>query len=195
MEKYKKFFFDQENTDKINLIEFAEDILNVAWEESTHFKMLNDRLLELGSIYGAFPIHNKLWQNCLNTSSDLAARLCIISLVQECRGLDAGPLLIHKLKSLGDLKGSEIMNKIVDDEVNHVRIGLKWFKKLVDYEMKNKESSFQANKDKIYCDYFRDICFKYLSSAIVPPFNENLRSQAGIPRDWYEPAIVFEKRI
>jgi uncharacterized ferritin-like protein (DUF455 family) len=192
--------------------------------------MLNERLKELNSFYGEFPIQNKLWQNCLNTKENLIARICVISLVQECRGLDAGPRLVHKLKSLGDAKSSEIMQKIVNDEVNHVRVGLKWFKKFIDFEIQNKKKFINEEKkteeinlnfinkieiehrdikdlnekemffdmikqeefyktinntDEIYYFYYKDICDKYLTSAILPPFNKDLRNLAGIPDTWF----------
>lgn len=183
--------------------------------------MLNERLIELNSFYGEFPIHNKLWQNCLNTKDNLIARICVISLVQECRGLDAGPRLVHKLKSLGDGKSSEIMQKIVNDEVNHVSVGLKWFKKFIDYEIQDKNflnkislinNDYEKNnlddskekdlfletikqdeanktitdKDELYYFYYKNICDNYLTSAVLPPFNKDLRNLAGIPDTWFQ---------
>jgi uncharacterized ferritin-like protein (DUF455 family) len=32
---------------------------------------------------------------------------------------------------------------------------------------------------------FKEICQRYLSSPIYPPFNRQLRKKAGLPEDWY----------
>lgn len=48
-------------------------------------------------------------------------------LFQEARGLDAGPRLVQKLIGFGDLRTSNIVAKIADEELAHVAVGLYWF--------------------------------------------------------------------
>jgi hypothetical protein len=60
----------------------------VAEDESKHFSLLTTRLEELGSYYGAHTVHAGLWESALDTQDDLLARLAIIHLVHEARGLD-----------------------------------------------------------------------------------------------------------
>lgn len=48
-------------------------------------------------------------------------------LFQEARGLDAGPRLVKKLIGFGDLRTSNIVAKIADEELAHVAVGLYWF--------------------------------------------------------------------
>lgn len=43
-----------------------------------------------------------LWVQAQRTRNDFLARVGITPLVQEARGLDAGPRLVHRLKSLRD---------------------------------------------------------------------------------------------
>ena len=78
---------------------------------------MNEILGQNNIEYGDIVVHDKLWNNCIKTKDDLLARIVIISLVQEARGLDAGPKLISKLQSLQDKKSAKIIQIIVDDEV------------------------------------------------------------------------------
>ncbi|KAK9922700.1 hypothetical protein M0R45_031152 [Rubus argutus] len=70
---------------------------SVADDESRHFSWCSQRLAELGFNYGDMPAHNLLWRECEKSSENVAARLAVIPLVQEARGLDAGPRLVQKL--------------------------------------------------------------------------------------------------
>jgi uncharacterized ferritin-like protein (DUF455 family) len=53
----------------------------------------------------------------VNTKDDFIGRLVVVPLVQEARGLDAGPRLIQKLKSEGDTISAGVVDVIVRDEV------------------------------------------------------------------------------
>lgn len=63
----------------------------MAEDEAKHFSLLKTRLEELGSYYGAHTVHAGLWESALDTQDDLLARLAIIHLVHEARGLDVSP--------------------------------------------------------------------------------------------------------
>lgn len=47
--------------------------------------------------------------------------------LQEARGLDAGPRLVQKMVGFGDNKTSKIVDRIADEEVAHVAVGVYWF--------------------------------------------------------------------
>ena len=48
------------------------------------------------------------------TRHDLAARLALVPLMQEARGLDGGPKLIQRLTSLCDSASAKVVNQIVE---------------------------------------------------------------------------------
>ncbi len=100
-------------------------MLSVVADECRHFKALNKRLEEIGGHYGMIDAHKGLWLNCQQPT--LMERLAIIPLVQEARGLDAGPKIVKKLVSVGDVPSSKIVDMIVREEVGHVKTGMKWF--------------------------------------------------------------------
>jgi uncharacterized ferritin-like protein (DUF455 family) len=170
-------FCNHFSNDKTLLESFINDFFKIVQDENSHFEMLSNRLIELGSFYGEYNVHDKLWNNCISTKDDITARVCIISLVQEARGLDAGPRLIKKLKLQGDDKSSQIIEKIVNDEVSHVSTGLKWFRHLCTQQQLDETEQFKL------------IVKKYLKSPLLPPFNFELRNRSGIPKPWYDSNI------
>ncbi|PKU68116.1 uncharacterized protein LOC110094863 isoform X1 [Dendrobium catenatum] len=153
--------------------EFFSDFARVADDESRHFAWCSQRLTELGFSYGDMPAHNFLWRECNKSSGDVAARLAIIPLVQEARGLDAGPRLVQKLIGFGDHKTSNIVAMIAEEEVAHVAVGVFWFTQLC------------QKMGRTPCDTFKDL-LKCYSVELKGPFNYAARDKAGIPRDWYD---------
>jgi len=47
--------------------------------------------------------------------------------VQEPRALDSAERLEKKMVSFGDLKSAKLVNVICQEEIEHVRIGVKWY--------------------------------------------------------------------
>ncbi|KAK7290864.1 hypothetical protein RIF29_05601 [Crotalaria pallida] len=152
---------------------FFADFAHVADDESRHFSWCSQRLAELGFKYGDMPAHNLLWRECEKSSDNVAARLAVIPLVQEARGLDAGPRLVQKLVGFGDNKTSKIVARIADEEVAHVAVGLYWF------------VSVCQKMDRAPDSTFKDLLKEY-NVELKGPFNHSAREEAGIPRDWYD---------
>ncbi|KAL5864755.1 hypothetical protein ACOSQ3_002269 [Xanthoceras sorbifolium] len=152
---------------------FFADFAHVADDESRHFAWCSQRLAELGFKYGDMPAHNLLWSQCEKSSDNVAARLAVIPLVQEARGLDAGPRLVQKLIGFGDHRTSDIVATIADEEIAHVAVGVYWF------------LSVCQKLDRAPCSTFKDLLKEY-NVELKGPFNYSARDEAGIPRDWYE---------
>ncbi|XP_020097428.1 uncharacterized protein LOC109716410, partial [Ananas comosus] len=153
--------------------EFFADFARVADDESRHFAWCSQRLAELGFSYGDMPAHNLLWRECEKSSGDVSARLAVIPLVQEARGLDAGPRLVQKLIGFGDHRSSDIVAKIAEEEVAHVAVGVYWFAQVC------------QKMGRIPCHTFKDLLDEY-GVELKGPFNYSARDEAGIPRDWYD---------
>lgn len=47
--------------------------------------MLDKRLKELGSHFGALAVHNGLWESATTTKSNFLSRLAIVHMVHEAR--------------------------------------------------------------------------------------------------------------
>lgn len=158
---------------------FFADFAHVADDESRHFAWCSQRLAELGFNYGDMPAHNLLWRECAKSSNNVAARLVAIPLVQEARGLDAGPRLVQKLIGFGDSRTSNIVARIADEEVAHVAVGVHWF------------VSVCQKMGRAPCSTFKDLLKEY-NVELKGPFNYSARDEAGIPRDWYDTSSTSE---
>lgn len=158
---------------------FFDDFAHVADDESRHFLWCSQRLAELGFKYGDIPANNLLMRECEKTSNNVAARLACIPLVQEARGLDAGPRLVKRLTGFGDNRTSKIVAKIAEEEVAHVAVGVDWF------------LSVCQKMNRAPSPTFKDLIKEY-GVELRGPFNHSAREVAGIPRDWYDPSCGTE---
>jgi uncharacterized ferritin-like protein (DUF455 family) len=154
---------------------FFDDWVGVAAEEAAHFALLADRLGELGVRYGDLPAHDGLWEAAAVTAHDLLARLAVVPLVLEARGLDVTPEMVARLERVGDRPSAEILRRIYRDEIGHVAIGLRWFDRLCRMRGLVPEEVFHERVRR---------CFK---GDLKPPFNHEARAGAGFPARYYEP--------
>jgi uncharacterized ferritin-like protein (DUF455 family) len=154
---------------------FWDDWVTVADEEATHHGLLADRLAALGAAYGDLPAHDGLWQAAEVTAHDLLARLAIVPLVLEARGLDVTPQMIAGLDRFGDTASADALRIIYRDEIGHVRIGRRWFDAVCASRALAPEATWQ------------DLVRRYFKGALKRPFNTEARDEAGLPADFYEP--------
>jgi hypothetical protein len=91
---------------------FFADWAKVALDESKHFSLLTARLRELGTAYGTLPVHASLWDSATDTMHALRARLAIIHLVHEARGLDVNPGTIARFARSGDDESVRVLEII-----------------------------------------------------------------------------------
>ena len=153
---------------------FFDDWVGVAAEEAEHFALLRGRLRELGSDYGELPAHDGLWEAAAATAHDLIARLAVVPLVLEARGLDVTPEMILRLERAGDPDSAAILARIYQDEIGHVAVGVRWFELICRERGLDPESTFH------------DRVRRYFTGALKPPFNRAARDQAGFPAAYYE---------
>lgn len=107
--------------------QFYQDWIQVAFEESQHFQLLNNYLIELGYEYGDFHGHNGLWKMTHETSYDVLARMALVPRVLEARGLDATPRIQKRFQSSKFKPMVKLLDIIFNDEIGHVKIGNFWF--------------------------------------------------------------------
>lgn len=158
--------------------EFVSDFLYVAADEAMHFALLSRKLQSLGSHYGALPAHGGLWQAAHETRNDVAARLAIVPMVLEARGLDVTPATLERVEAAGDAHGARILSRILDDEIRHVRFGTKYFLRVVEESGEPPESAWKS------------LVRKHFKGVVKPPFNDSARLAAGLSRAFYEDIAV-----
>lgn len=153
---------------------FFHDWLKVANDEAKHFSFLRARLEELGTPFGTLPVHHGLWDSATATAHDLRARICIIALVHEARGLDVNPMTIEKFRKAGDKESVAALEVIHNDEITHVTTGHRWLTWICEQEATDPVQVFRRNVQL----HFR--------SALKGPFNTEARLQAGMDQRYYE---------
>ena len=124
--------------------DYHVDWMKVAAEESKHFLLLCDRLLQLSSSYGEHPAHNGLWEMAVKTQHSIVERMALVPRVLEARGLDVTPGIIDRLQAAGDSETVKILKVILHDEVGHVEIGTRWFRYVCEKQNIDSESTFIA---------------------------------------------------
>jgi uncharacterized ferritin-like protein (DUF455 family) len=153
--------------------EFVGDFLQVAGEEAMHFAMIDRHLRSMGSFYGALPAHGGLWDAAAATAHDVAARLAVVPMVLEARGLDVTPAMLDRVRLAGDRTGAAILSRVLDDEIRHVRIGVKHFVALAETSGRPADSLWKS------------LVQNHFHGQLKEPFNDSARRSAGLSRDWY----------
>lgn len=148
----------------------------MALDESKHFSLLTARLAALSpsTPYGSLPVHAGLWESATSTASSLRARLAIIHLVHEARGLDVNPGTIERFRRAGDEESVRVLEIIHADEVTHVTAGHRWFTWMC---ARDGVDPVQTFREEVRMGWRGDV---------KGPFNIEAREQAGMTRDFYE---------
>jgi len=154
---------------------FFDDWVGVAAEEARHFALLAGRLADFGVAYGDLPAHDGLWEAAAATADDLLARLAVVPLVLEARGLDVTPEMAARLERIGDVQTAAILQRIYRDEIGHVAVGLRWFEHLC--------RTCRLDPETVFHERVR----RYFKGHLRPPFNHEARTAAGFPTRYYEP--------
>jgi uncharacterized ferritin-like protein (DUF455 family) len=153
---------------------FTDDWMAVGADEAMHFALLDRRLRSLGSRYGAMPAHDGLWDAAAETAHDALARLAVVPMVLEARGLDITPTTIERFVAADDAVTARILTRILHDEVRHVRAGTVWFESACRARKLAPETTWQT------------LVTRHFRGLIKPPFNDSARSSAGLSRDYYQ---------
>ncbi|MDP2700128.1 ferritin-like domain-containing protein [Thalassospira sp.] len=158
--------------------DFYDDWVQIADDEAKHFRMLTARLGELGACYGDLPAHDGLWQSSMETAYDLLARLAVVPMVFEARGLDATPPTVERLIASGDTESAEILRLIAAEEIAHVAAGRKYYEMMCD------------KRGLPYYTTWHALLRKHLRGPLRPPFNDAARYDAGMPPDYYQDYVL-----
>ncbi len=152
---------------------FRMGVANTLKEEQEHVRLYETRLREMGVEFGDLPLYRHFWIHVpyLDTPSHY---LSAMSLTFEMANLDFAPMYRDSFARNGDEKSTKLMQRILDDEINHVSFGYHMLKKL------NKGSNLWS----IYENSLTP--FLTLRRARGPSFHPEHRKSAGIPEDWIE---------
>ena len=152
---------------------YVDDWISVGADEAMHFAVLHRRLRTLGSGYGELPAHAGLWEAAEVTAHDAMARLAVVPMVLEARGLDVTPAMRDRVREQGDESGARVLQRILDDEIRHVAVGARHF------------ATEAARRSEDAEKFWRALVREHVAGALKPPFNDSARLAAGLSRDFY----------
>jgi len=152
---------------------FTDEWMRVGADEAMHFALLDRRLRQMGSHYGALPAHDGLWQAATETAEDALARLAIVPMVLEARALDITPATVARFDPAGDAPTVKILERILVDEIRHVQAGTNWF-------------VTEANRRNLNPPiHYQMLVKRHFRGSVKPPFNDSARRQAGLTHEFY----------
>lgn len=152
---------------------FVDDWIGVGADEAMHFALLDRRLRSLGSRYGALPAHSGLWEAAAATRDDALARLAVVPMVLEARGLDVTPETVERFRAAGDEATARILSRILADEIRHVGAGTRWF------------AFGCAAAGVAPAAHWRTLIARHFRGLLKPPFNDSAREAAGLTLEFY----------
>lgn len=114
--------------------EFRLGLARIMIDEQRHTRMHAERAAKLGIRFGELPVNCYIWNKAMEFGNVLEY-IAGLPLVFEGRNLDHTLELEKAFLKVDDARSAHIMRAIHDDEIEHVRFGLEWFRKLKPDEM------------------------------------------------------------
>lgn len=153
---------------------FRRGVANTLSEEQGHVKLYMQRMQQLGLNFGDLPLYRHFWAYVPHLNCPIRY-VSLMSLTFEMANLDFAPMYGKSFSRVGDELSSALMQRILDDEINHVSFGMNWLKK------------FKSPK---LCEWD---AWEQSLPPLIPPkrakgflLHEEPRRRAGVPEDWIQ---------
>jgi uncharacterized ferritin-like protein (DUF455 family) len=104
---------------------FRRGLLAVLAEEQKHFRLYQQRLEAHGLEFGALPLSGYFWTRARTLTTPLEF-VCAMCLTFENANLDHALALEAAALRAGDAATARVLRIVHDDELGHVRFGLRW---------------------------------------------------------------------
>ena len=109
--------------------EFRRGMMDIIADEQKHTRMHIERAKKLGLIFGELPVNCYIWKKAMSFESVLEY-LAGLPLVFEGANLDHSLEFAEAFDKAGDTRSAALMRVIHRDEIEHVRFGLDWLRRL-----------------------------------------------------------------
>jgi uncharacterized ferritin-like protein (DUF455 family) len=166
--------------------ELKLDLARQAYDEVRHAEALLARCIELGGALGASPIDFRIWR-VYRSAESLVEALMLQQRIGEGFGLDIGSLEQTKWGGeLGDERTARLFEYINSDETNHVALGNRWIRHLLDDDPDQIAALEAKARDKMHAmGYLR----------VAPRTWVEGRRLAGFTDDEIAEYVQFAKRL
>lgn len=109
--------------------EFRQGMTRVMADEQKHTRMHVERARMLGLEFGDLPVNCYIWNKAMEFRSVLDY-LAGLPLVFEGRNLDHSLEFAAAFSEAGDERSATLMRTVHRDEIEHVRFGIEWLRRL-----------------------------------------------------------------
>ncbi|MCA9565773.1 MAG: DUF455 family protein, partial [Myxococcales bacterium] len=110
---------------------FRRAVAYTITEEQEHFAAYRDRMAELGVSFGEVPVSRYFW-DCLSDMATPEQFLSGMSLTLEQANLDFARHYADEFMAIGDTETSQLLERVYEDEIGHVSLGVEWLEALRD---------------------------------------------------------------
>lgn len=151
---------------------FRRGLAHTLKEEQEHVRLYCNAMQKLGITFGDLPQFKHFWKHTPYIRSPLQY-VSVMALTFEMANLDFAPLYRDSFRRHKDLDSASLMQRIVEDEISHVRFGMRWFEKFKPAE----KEAFDA-----YNTSLPPILEAKRGKGFI--FNEENRKKAGVSDEW-----------
>ena len=109
--------------------EFRFGMVEIMQDEQRHTRMHVERAAVLGVEFGSMPVNSYIWKKARDFNS-LLDYLATLPLLFEGRNLDHTLEFASYFDAVGDTRSAALMRVIHRDEIEHVRFGIDWLRRL-----------------------------------------------------------------
>jgi len=109
--------------------EFRLGLVEIIQDEQRHTRMHAERASMLGVEFGDLPVNGYIWKKAQDYHSVLDY-LSGLPLTFEARNLDHTIEFEQAFLDAGDKRSAALMRRIHEDEIEHVRFGIEWLRRL-----------------------------------------------------------------
>lgn len=149
-------------------------------EEQDHLRAYLQRMKALGGHFGEHALSGFFWR-VMAPMPDARDFVAHMSLTFEQANLDFAQHYAACLHSVGDHETAAILERVRDEEIGHVKLGLVWFRRWSDTGPSLFEAHTRALRAPITARRARGI-----------GFDREARARAGLPADYVEQLEAFE---
>ena len=162
--------------------EFRRGLAHIIADEQRHTRMHADRAAELDVPFGSLQVNCYIWKKAQSFDSVLDY-LAGLPLTFESRNLDHTLEFADVFEAVGDSRGVAIMRAIHRDEIEHVRFGIDWLRKLKpagesDWDVFCRHLKWPLRPSKARGDLFQTA--PRLEAGLSPEFIAALRDASDV---------------
>jgi uncharacterized ferritin-like protein (DUF455 family) len=151
---------------------FRKGLANTLKEEQGHVRLYMKEMERFGLRFGQLPLYKHFWAH-IPYLTDPIAYVSTMSLTFEMANLDFAPMYRNSFAKVGDLGAASLMDRILNDEIAHVRFGWQWLKRFKGAEQ-SEWDAWQAARSPLLSP-------KRAKGFIL---HEEHRQRAGVSEEW-----------